>query len=469
MKKRVLKVELSPGAGGCAVSRRHFLRSAGFAAGAAPLVLPSGLLAAAPNSKLNHACIGMSGMGVGDRRSFLKHPRLQIVAICDVDANNLKDGLKDIPQARTYADWRQLLEQEGDRIDSVNVTVPDHMHFAIAYAAIQKGKHVYCQKPMCHDIAEVRELTRAAERQGVITQLGTQMASSVGDRMTVQMLRAGVVGKVKHIYLTANRPGAVEAYRAVGPRPATSQPPPAELQWDLWLGTAPTRPYVPSLYHPVKWRGWLDFGTGWSGDIGCHIFDAVWKGLRLNPPLSAIARVQESWKNSPARRADTWPQANHITWLFPGSELTESRELPIEWFDGEFYPDREVRALFSVEDYPPESALVVGTEGALLLVLGRTPILLPEDKFKNLERPKLPNRDHYLHFVEACLGGEKTESHFTQTGPMTEAILLGTVAVRLPGQRLEWDPVAMKVPNVPEAQRYLKRTYRQGWQVPGIG
>jgi predicted dehydrogenase len=469
MKKSVLKVELGPAAGGGVVSRRHFLRSTAFAAGAAPLVLPSGLLAAAPNSKLNHACIGMHGMGVGDRKSFLKHPRLQIVAICDVDANHLKDGLTDIPQARTYADWRELLDQEGDKIDSVNVTVPDHMHFPIAYSAIQKGKHVYCQKPLCHDLAEVRELTRAAERQGVITQLGTQMASGVGDRMTVQMLRAGVVGKVKHVYLTANRPGAVEAYRALGPRPATSQPPPAELKWDLWLGTAPTRPYVSGLYHPVKWRAWLDFGTGWSGDIGCHVFDAVWKGLRLKAPLSATARVQESWKNSPERRADTWPQANHITWMFPGSELTDSRELPVEWFDGEFYPDREVRALFAAEEYPPESAMVVGTEGALLLILGRTPLLLPEDKFKNFQRPKLPNRDHYLHFVDACLGGEKTESHFTQTGPMTEAILLGTVAVRLPGQRLEWDPRALKVPNVPEAQRYLQRTYREGWQIPGIG
>ena len=465
MKKRVANDQSGASAAGRAVSRRHFLQAAAFAAGAAPLILPSGLLAAAPNSKLNHACIGVTGMGVGDRKSFLRHPRLQIVALCDVDANHLKDGLTDAPQARTYTDWRELLDKEGDKIDSVNVTVPDHMHFPISYAAIQKGKHVYCQKPMCHDVAEVRALNQASVRHNVITQLGTQMAAGIGDRMTVQLLKSGVIGKVKRVYLTANRPGAVEAYRPVGPRPTSSDTPPANLNWDLWLGTAPARPFVSAIYHPVRWRGWLDFGTGWSGDIGCHIFDAVWKGLDMKAPLSVSARVQESWKNSPARRADTWPQANHITWVFPGNALTESKEFTVEWFDGEFYPDREVRALFSADEYPPESAMVIGTEGALLLPIGRTPILLPEEKFKNFERPKMPNGDHYLNFVNACLGGPKTESHFAQTGPMTEAILLGTVAVRLPGQRLEWEPANMKIPNVPEAEQYLKRSYRDGWKV----
>ncbi|MBM3879102.1 MAG: Gfo/Idh/MocA family oxidoreductase [Verrucomicrobia bacterium] len=450
------------------LSRRQFLRTTAAASCTAPFLLESPLHAAAPNSKLNHACIGVGGMGWGDLQNFLQHPRVQVVALCDVDADFLKKAAELVPGARTYRDWRELLEREGDRVDSVNVTVPDHMHFPIAFEAIRRRKHVYCQKPMCHDVAEVRALTEAAARQRVVTQLGTQMASMAGDRTTVQWLRAGVIGKVQHLYLSANRPGAVEMYRPLGPRPAERHTPPDRLAWDLWLGTAPERPFVPDLYHPVKWRGWLDFGTGWSGDIGCHIFDAVWKGLDLSAPTSVIARAQASWAASPARRADTWPQANHITWTFPGNALTAGPELPVEWYDGDFWAPEEVRARFSVSDYPTESAMVIGTEGALLNPLGATPLLLPEDRFKDIPRPRFDNRNHYHHFAEACLGGAPCESQFAQTGPMTEAILLGTVAVQTPTQRLEWDPAALRIPNHPTADRLLRRTYRAGWEVRPI-
>src|SRR5688572_4512955 len=309
---------------GNSFSRRHFLRAAALAGFSAPFILPSGLRAAAPNSKLNHACIGVGGMGVGDRGTFARHAKVQIVALCDVDANALSQAAKDFPGARTYTDWRELLEAEGDKIDSVNVAVPDHMHFPIAYNAIQKGKHVYCQKPMCHDVAEVRRLTEASVRKKVVTQLGTQMAAGQGERTMVQLLQTGAIGKIKQVYLCSNRPGAVENYRLVGPRPVAGVQPPAHLAWDLWLGSAPERPFAPDIYHPVKWRAWLDFGTGWSGDIGCHIFDAVWKGLSLRPALDVVAEVQESWKNSPVRRADTWPQGQHISWTFPGNALTDA-------------------------------------------------------------------------------------------------------------------------------------------------
>ena len=446
------------------IPRRHFLR----ALGAVPLAAPALLRAAAPNGKLQHACIGTGGMGAVDLDNFRQHPRVEIVALCDVDAQFLKAAAAKVPGARLYRDWRELLAAEGDRVDSLNVTVPDHMHFAIAYRAIQRGKHVYVQKPMCHDVAEVRRLTEAARAKKVITQLGTQLASGAGDRTVVQWLREGVLGRVKHLYLSANRPGAVEAYRPAGPRPAQGQPPPPHLDWDLWLGTAPARPYVPDLYHPVKWRGWLDFGTGWSGDIGCHIFDAVWKGLELRPPKSVVARVQESWKQSPARRADTWPQANHITWVFPGNAATGGEDLVVEWFDGEFWAPREIRALYSIEDYPPESAMIVGEKGALLNPLGQTPHLLPEERFQGVRRPRFDNRNHYHHFVDAVLGGPLCESHFAQTGPMTEAILLGTVAVRFPEEKLEWDPQALRIPNHPAAEKLLQRQYRAGWEIPGV-
>ncbi len=445
-------------------SRRRFLHTATVSAVAAPFFLNS---CKQDDGILQHACIGVGGMGWGDLQQFIKHPKVEIVALCDVDEERLKKASELVPEARLYTDWRELLQKEGKHLESVNVTVPDHNHFAIAWQAIQQGKHVFCQKPMCHDVAEVRLLTRASVKKRVITQLGTQHASSPNDRAGVQLIREGAIGKVKHVYLCSNRPSAVQ-YRLEGPRPQHSQSPPSTLHWDLWLGTAPARSYAPDIYHPMIWRSWLDFGTGWSGDIGCHIFDAVWKGLSLKPPKSVIAEVQESWKISSERKADTWPQSNHISWIFPGNDLTESSDLPLEWFDGEFYPPQEVMDLFPGKNYPAESAMLVGTEGALLIVHGGRLALLPQEKFVNYNMPKFEERNHYHHFVDACLGGEKTESHFAQTGPMTEAILLGTVAIQFPDILLEWDDKNLKFPNYPEADKLLQRKYRDGWNVAGF-
>lgn len=452
-------------------SRRQFLRAAVTTGLGAPWLLSCRSPApqakvSSPNGRLLHACIGVGGMGWGDLQNFLQHPKVEIVALCDVDANNLDKAAHAAPRARLYTDWRELLQKEGEHIDSVNVAVPDHMHFSISYSAVEQAKHVYCQKPLCHDVAEVRALTEAAVRKGVVTQLGTQQASSVHERTAVLWLREGRIGKVAHAYLCSNRPGAVENYRLKGPRPATGRPPPSTLSWDLWLGTAPVRPFAPEIYHPTKWRAWQDFGTGWSGDIGCHIFDPVWKGLGLHAPLSVVAEVQESWLKSAQRRADNWPQGDHITWIFHGNDVIEGKELILEWFDGEYFPPEHIRRLASpdLKEYPSESSILIGTEGSLLIPHGYPPQLLPESRFKDVQPPQLPPRNHYHHFVDACLGGEKTESHFAQSGPMTEAILLGTVAIRTPGQELNWDSPGMKF-NQRDAGRYLSRTYRAGWRL----
>jgi len=446
------------------VTRRKFIQTAATAAIAAPLILES----CAPKSKLRHASIGVGGMmGLNDLQNFVSHKDVQIVAICDVDQEFLKKALEIVPGARTYSDWRELLKNEANNIDSVNVTVPDHSHFTISYNAIQMGKHVYCQKPMCHDVAEVRLLTEASVKQGVKTQLGTQHASSANDRKAVQLIKEGAIGKIKHVYLCSNRPGA-EKYRLTGPRPAEGTEPPANLNWDVWIGTAPQRAFVADLYHTVMWRSWLDFGTGWSGDIGCHIFDTVWRGLGLTPPKTVITEVQKSWQKSAESRADSWTQGNHITWMFPGNELTDTEILPIEWFDGEFFPPQEIQDIFPGKPYPPESAMLVGTEGSLLVAHGNDLVLLPHEKFKDHRLPNFDERNHYHHFVDACLGGENTESHFAQSGPMTEAILLGTVAIRVPDILLEWDSANLKINNYPEAEKYLRRTYREGWNVAGF-
>jgi len=457
-------------------SRRRFLRISAAAGISAPLLTSCKMLTAtgrrdfAPGQKISHACIGVGGMGWNDLQNFKSHPGVQIVALCDVDKRNLAKAAEAVPGARLYADWRELLAKEAGVVDSVNVVVPDHMHFPIARSAIGKGLHVYLQKPMCHDVAEVRELTKASIRHNVVTQLGTQVASSAHERAAVALLKQGAIGKITHAYLCSNRPGAVENYRLAGPRPQAGTAAPDHLDWNLWIGTAPMRPYAPDIYHPTKWRTWQDFGTGWSGDIGCHIFDAVWKGLGLQPALTVHAEVQDSWKNSPARRADTWPQGDHITWTFPASPSVAGNELVLEWFDGEFYPPEDIRKLYSenLKEYPAESAMLIGTEGALLIPLGFPPQLLPESKFKDLKLPEFGPRNHYHHFIDACLGKAQNESHFKQTGPMTEAILLGTIAIRVPGQTLQWDHRALSFKHTTHANGFLRRRYREQWHVGGF-
>ncbi len=449
-------------------SRRKFLRSTTTAVFSAPYLLKSAVKHSMPLGKLNHACIGVGGMGMHDLQNFIQHPRVNIVAVCDVDRNNLQKARELLPKARAYTDWRELLEKEKGNIDSVNVTVPDHNHFSIAYKAIQNGKHVYCQKPLCHDVAEVRKLTEASVKEGVVTQLGTQVAASKGDQLGVHLIKSGVIGKIKHAYLCSNRPGAIATYRLPGPRPSEGSEVPDQLDWDLWIGTAPTRPYSPAIYHPAIWRAWQDFGTGWSGDIGCHVFDAVWKGLDLKAPVKVKAKVQKSWKKSPERRADTWPQSNHITWVFPGNEMTKSNRLTLEWFDGLFYPPKKILDLYKDKPYPAESAMLIGTEGALLIPHGGIPVLLPEDNFDMNKWPEFSDGNHYHHFVDACLGGENTTSNFAQSGPMTEAILLGTVAIRIPDKTLRWDAENLRFSNNSNANSYLRREYRKGWQLAGF-
>jgi len=445
-------------------SRRHFVKVAAATGLAMPFIASNWSRAVSPNGKIQHASIGVGGMmGFNDLQEFSHHPKVEIAAICDVDKNHLKKAAEAFPNARQYTDWRELLEKEGSKIDTVNVTVPDHMHYAIAHAAIKAGKNVYCQKPLCHDVGEVRRLNQESAKAKVITQLGTQIASGIGDLTTVRLLKDKAVGKVKRVVLCSNRPGAIKDYRLVGPRPAQGSNPPDTINWDHWIGDAPMRPYVPDIYHPVRWRAWQDFGTGWLGDIGCHIFDAVWKGLNLHAPLSVVAEVQSSWKDSPARRGDTWPQSDHVTWTFPGNEYTADKELIVEWFDGEMFPPKDVRDLFTMDEYPAEGSMTIGTEGALLLPHTKQPWLLPDTKFHDYKQPKLEGRNHYHHFIDACLGVAKNESHFQQTGPMAEAILLGTVAVRCPDQVLKWDAAAMKVTNCEEANKYLNREYRPGW------
>ena len=451
-------------------TRRRFLHSLAPLAGA--LAAPNILRAANVNGRLQHACIGVGGMmGFNDFQNFRQHPRTDVVAICDVDADNLERALKEVPHARIYRDWREMLATEGGKIDSINATVPDHMHAAICFTAMQAGKHTYCQKPMCHDVAEIRTLTRIAADKQLKTQLGSQHASGAGDRLAVAYLKAGVIGKIKHVYLCSNRTSGMD-YRLDKPQPSPV-PVPARLDWNLWLGTAPERPYAADVYHPSKWRSWLDFGTGWSGDIGCHIFSAPWKALGLKAPISIQARVNKAWLDSPDLRAQLWPRANHITWVFPGNDLTETgKPLTVEWFDGvepDFYIPDEFRKLYPGERFPEEAALFIGQNGALLLPHTSGPQLLPREKFATIARPEVKGENHYHNFINSILDNTPCESPFDLSGPMSEAVILGTVAARTPGVKLAWDAPALQFTNSNAANSLLRRSYREGWKIPGLG
>ena len=449
-------------------NRRDFIKNAGALTGltlAGCSTVPARRTAFGPNDKLRHASIGVGGMGAYDLYNFLSHPRVEVVAICDVDSNHLAKAAEKAPNARKYADWRELLDKED--IDSINIAVPDHQHAIIALEAMRRGKNVYCQKPLCHDVAECRKVALEAERCRVVTQLGTQFAAAGGDRLAVAFLRAGMIGAVKKVYLTSNRTGA-EQYRLEGPRPAQSIPAPKTLAWDLWLGTAPVRPFAEHIYHPAKWRSWQDFGTGWSGDIGCHIFDAVWKGMKLGnaSPRTICAQVQESWKKSPVRRNDLWPQSNHITWTFDGVPASDGRPFTMEWFDGEFYPPEDGQSIAreaGFEKFPEEAAMVFGTEGAILIPHQKLPHLLPKAKFASVKMPKLPFKNHYYDFADCCLGVTENASPFQKTGPMAETIILGTVAIRRPDETLRWNADQLAFADNPAATALLRRTWRTGW------
>ncbi len=450
------------------ITRRQFVKAAGTTAAAFSIV-PRNVLGGqgniAPSEMINHASIGAGGMGTGDLVNIQNHKRAQIVAICDVDKiAQDRLGLR-APAARKYTDWREMFAIEGDKIDSVNVTVPDHMHSVITIAALEAGKHVYCQKPLCHDVAECRAVATAAKKSGKVTQLGNHAASGFGDQMAVQYLRNGVLGRIKKIVACSNRPG-IEHLRPEGPRPDKTDAVPDTLDWNLWLSTAPERPFVKGVYHPGVWRGWQDFGTSWLGDIGCHVFDFWWKGLDMTAPKSVIAKVQQSWLDSPKRRADNWPQSQHITWTFDGNKASGGKEFTVEWFDGSMKPSEEYQVLAKAagfKSFTHEGAMVIGEKGAMMVPNASMPRFSPSAKFKGIARPKTVKRDHYQQYVDACVGNGKTTTFFEQTGPMTECILLGTVAARVPNTKLEWDPQKMDITNVPEARKYLSRTYRKGW------
>jgi len=445
-------------------TRRTFLKAMGVAGATAPLVL-TGRSRAAEGKKIRHASIGVGGMGSGDLAQISSHPDVEVVALCDVDARRLAAAAKKHPDAAVYRDWRVLLEKEGERIDSVNVSTPDHTHAPAAMTALRMGKHVFCQKPLCHDIHEVRALTReAARRPEQVTQMCTQIHSHVAYRTAVAMIQFGLIGPVKEVHSWSNKAwtgkkGETET------RPDRTDPVPDWLEWDLWLGTAPERPFVNGIYHPSNWRRWIDFGTGTQGDMACHIVDPVFTALELTSPQWAMSYHTPPFK-------ETYSPNNRIVHHFPGTKYTAG-DIDYWWYDAGAFPDSDGWPLQG--KLPGQGSMFIGEKGHLLLPHIGGPQPLPREKFTDdlkrfKEKVTLPDiPSHWHQLIEAALGRGETTVPFAYAGPLTEMVLMGAVVNRFPKEKLVWDAAAARFTNKPEANAHLKRTYRDGWHVKGLG
>jgi predicted dehydrogenase len=349
-----------------------------------------------------------------------------------------------------------LLDQEAKRIDSVNVSTPDHMHAPIAMSAMQLGKHVYCQKPLTHDLFEARKLTEFARVKGVVTQMGIQIHSTSFYRLAALLVQAGAIGRIKEVHSWNGG-----SWGDTAPLPDTTDPVPAGLDWDLWLGVCASRPFIgKEYYHPVNWRKRLDFGTGTLGDMGCHIFDPVFKTLGLTAPMTVRSE-------GPAPNQWNWPVSARVQYLFPGTPFTAGDTVPVTWYDGGEKLPPAIRALLEGDDPPGTGSIFVGTQGVLVLPHVARPLLYPDKKFKDLKFPEVAEENHWGRYVAACLGGAKTTAGFDYSGPLAEAVLLGTVALRFPQTTLHWDAPALAFAESP-ANQFIQRAYRSGWEVKNL-
>ncbi len=459
------------------MKRRDFIK-ASFAAGAA-FGFPAIVSARSPNSKVCHACIGTSGMAGADMNTFAGFKDIMdVVAVCDVDANYLAKAKKAMPNVRVYTDWRELLEKEGDRIDSVNVSTPDHTHTIISANAMMRGKHVYCQKPLCKKLDECRILRRLAAEKGVVTQLGTQFASSGGDRQIVEFLKQGVIGPVTRVSLYSTRDGVSRRRRVLQAPTAV----PAHLDWETWVGPAAMTEYRPKNFHPTLWRMWLDYGSGWIGDLCIHVVSAPWIGLGLGTlaPIAVQAMVDPEVRTDPIYKK-AWPRYSHITWELPGVPASGGRPFRMEWFSGikkdptvtaEFLPPAEYEGLFAktpLKTRSEEGRVIEGEKGWILAPHGSAPMALLKDGTV-IRPPKLAREPgHHRQFAEkVAAGATDTRSTFAWSTWMMEAVVMGGVCEQLPDRRFTWNVAKSCFDDAPDANALLKSSYRDGWKLAGL-
>lgn len=437
------------------IGRRAFLKRMTVAGIFAPIISES-LFSAAPSGTIYHASVGGGGMAASDLESITHHGFVKLVAVADVEPARAQRWKEQFPDVKIYEDWREMLEKEK-QIDTVNVSTPDHMHAPAAMSAMQLGKHVYVQKPLTHDIYETRRLTEVARQKKLVTQMGIQIHSTYEYRVAVRLIQDGVIGKIKEVHSWSNK-----KWGDPEPLPNRTDPVPAGLNWDLWLGVCAQRPFIGGgYYHPANWRKRLDFGTGTFGDMGCHIFDPVFKALELTAPLSVRSE-------GPAPNKWNWAINAKIKYVFPGTKYTDGKTINIVWYDGDERPDKEIQALVGPNPIPGQGSIFIGTKGVLLLPHIARPQLFPTDQFKDFVLPKVETANHYTQFLEAVRGKGSTWAGFNYSGPLTESVLLGSVATHFPQTTLEWDAKGLRFRNLKEANQYIKRQYRKGWEVKGL-
>ena len=448
-----------------ALSRRDFISSA--AAVAALTVVPRHVLGGPnntpPSEKLNIAGVGVGGMGQNNVRACESE---NIVALCDVDSKYAAGVFKKYADARAWTDYRKMLDEQKN-IDAVIVATPDHTHAVVAMAAMQRGKHVYVQKPLTRSVYEARMLTEAARKYKVATQMGNQGHSSDEVRLVCEWIQDGAIGDVHDVHCWTNRPVWPQG---IG-RPTETPPVPDGLDWDLWIGPSPMRPYHPT-YLPFNWRAWIDFGAGALGDMGCHVMDAAFWSLKLKYPVSVEAShsydVQKMWTRFDNK--ETYPRSEVVHYQFPARE--GMAPVKLHWYDGGILPQRP-DDLEPGRRIPESGTIFVGTKGKIMCgTYSENARLIPETKMRAYQRPpkRLPRIEggpggHEKDWLRACKGGPPASSNFDYSGPFTETVVMGNLAVLNPGKKLLWDGENMKVTNDEQANAYVQPTFRDGWSL----
>lgn len=433
--------------------RRRFLKES-IIAGAGFWVSARSASAAgkSPDDKLNVVCVGVGGRGASNVEGMIGE---NILALCDVDEARGSASFGKLPGVARFTDYRVMFDKLHKQIDAVVISTPDHMHAPITLAAMELGKHVYCEKPLVRTVAEARRVAEAAARYKVVTQMGNGGNALSGARRNVELLRSGVLGAVREVHAWSDRPGAF--WKQALDRPDETPPVPPTLKWDLWLGVAPQRPYHPA-YLPGKWRGWFDFGTGALGDMACHICNVAFWALDLRDPAAVEVETSEPYE-------ETFPAWSRVKWEFPATSKRPG--IRMFWYDGGKKPSPE---LVNSREIPDNGSIVVAEKGTLYMPSsdGAARFVLPEDRFGDLRQPPqtLPDSPgHHEEWIRNCKTGDlglDYMSHFGRASVMTEALLLGALAIRV-GKRIEWDAKARRITNLPEANQFIDSAYRKGW------
>ena len=430
------------------VSRREFLAgSALVASGLYATSTCTGASSRSPNDKLNIGIIGVHSRGASNTKSVSTE---NIVALCDVDEKYLAEAAQKYPQAKTYFDWRKLLEQKD--IDAVVVSTSEHTHAPASVTAMRFGKHVYCEKPLAHSVYEARLMRETAKQTKVATQMGTQIHASDNYRRVVELVQSGAIGPVREAHAWVEQ--GIEGPRS---RPAESEPVPENLHWDLWLGPAPARPYHSCYFtrRSMSWQNWWDFGNGALGDMGSHIIDLPFWALELQYPTTVEA------EGPLPVRSETYPDCLTVHWQHPARGNRPAVKLT--WYDGKQRP-KSPEGLDLTKWHL--GVMFIGDKG-ILVADYRKAVLLPEADFKGFQAPQpwlTPSVGHHQEWINACKTGSPTLCNFDYSGTLVEHNLLGTVAFRV-GKKLDWDPVNLKATNCPEADRFIRPPYREGWAI----